>query len=360
VPDLPRLPVAKYTIGRTYARRYRPSLFAMLTLPSYGTVGADGAPSDPGGYDYRRAARDAIHFGKLTDRFMQNLRRAVGWNVQYFAAVEPQRRGAPHLHAAIRGTIPRALLRQVAAATYHQVWWPPCNTPTYDPTRPATWPRWTPDAGPAGGYIDPATGEVLPTWAQALDAADTREAEPVHVVRFGAQVNAQGVLAGKPQTGRLIGYLTKYLTKTLGDCHTPTTDAARTHVARLVDALRYTNHALQPAPTGCCTTSSPRTHARGCVPAPAKEPRTDPRTSVTADGGSWSPAGGPPKPSPTTAPTAAPSPSTSSPNKTPTGPRRLCPARESPRYRTPSTHPAGGGGSTPDPATPTYPPSPPG
>jgi len=59
------------------------------------------------------------------------------------------------------------------------------------------------------------------------------------VVRFGRQVNAQGVLAGKPQAGRLIGYLTKYLTKNIADCHTPATDPARAHAARLTEALRY-------------------------------------------------------------------------------------------------------------------------
>ena len=31
---------------------------------------------------------------------------------------------APHVHIAIRGTISRAELREVIAATYHQVWWP--------------------------------------------------------------------------------------------------------------------------------------------------------------------------------------------------------------------------------------------
>ena len=44
--------------------------------------------------------------------------------MQYFAAVEPQRRLAPHVHIAIRGTIARSELRRVLAATYHQVWWP--------------------------------------------------------------------------------------------------------------------------------------------------------------------------------------------------------------------------------------------
>ena len=85
---------------------------------------ADGTPADPAAYDYQRAARDALHFAALFDRFIQNLRRFLGYDVQYFAAVEPQRRLAPHIHIAIRGTLSRAELRQVLAATYHQVWWP--------------------------------------------------------------------------------------------------------------------------------------------------------------------------------------------------------------------------------------------
>ena len=82
-------------------------MFLTLTLPSYGKVSSTGAPLNPESYDYRRAALDALHFPKLVDRFWQNLRRCAGYKVQYFAAVEPQRRLAPHLHAAIRGAIPR-------------------------------------------------------------------------------------------------------------------------------------------------------------------------------------------------------------------------------------------------------------
>ena len=81
----------------------------------------DGTPRT-GGYDYRRAALDAMHFPKLVDRFWQNLRRTAIGMAQYFAVVEEQRRLAPHLHAAVRGAIPRAVVREVAAATYHQVW----------------------------------------------------------------------------------------------------------------------------------------------------------------------------------------------------------------------------------------------
>ena len=64
-------------------------------------------PVDPARYDYDQAARDALTFAALFDRFIQNLRRYLGYDVQYFAAIEPQRRLAPHVHIAIRGTIAR-------------------------------------------------------------------------------------------------------------------------------------------------------------------------------------------------------------------------------------------------------------
>ena len=125
---LPRRPVSNRTVGKIYTapdgKTFRPSLFVTLTCPSYGRVCEDGAPADPDTYDYTRAARDALHFAALFDRFIQNLRRLVGYDLQYFAAIEPQRRLAPHVHIAIRGTISRAELREVIAATYHQVWWP--------------------------------------------------------------------------------------------------------------------------------------------------------------------------------------------------------------------------------------------
>src|ERR671916_387645 len=125
---VPRLPVDSRTVGRTYEGRdgmvFRPSMFLTLPLGSYGRVHTDGTPVDPDSYDYRRAAWDAVHFASLVDRWWQNLRRVAGWDVQYFATVEPQRRAAPHLHTAIRGSIPHEVIRQVTAATYHQVWWP--------------------------------------------------------------------------------------------------------------------------------------------------------------------------------------------------------------------------------------------
>jgi hypothetical protein len=100
-------------VERVFAGRYRPSTFLTLTLDSYGRVDAHGAAINPADYDYRWAARDAIHFPALVDRFWQNTRRCVGWDVQYFGTVEPQKRGAPYFHAAIRGADPRAELRAI-------------------------------------------------------------------------------------------------------------------------------------------------------------------------------------------------------------------------------------------------------
>jgi hypothetical protein len=236
-PDLPRRRVDPRTIGRAYTtpegKVFRPSMGLTLTLGSYGRVHPDGTPVDPATYDYGSAARDAIHFPKLVDRFWQNLRRVVGYDVQYFAVVEPQKRLTPHLHAAVRGTISRAELRQVVTATYHQVWWPACDAPVYVDTEPV----W--DEG-REAYVDPNNKRPLLTWDEALDALDVDEdAQPCHVVRFGAQLHTEGVIAGTAQADKWIGYVGKYLTKTVDQCHAPHTERQREHVDRLWQALRY-------------------------------------------------------------------------------------------------------------------------
>ncbi|MFS1304250.1 replication initiator [Streptosporangium longisporum] len=250
-PDLPKRAKQDTTLGRTFiasdGKVYRPSLFVTLTLPSYGRV-RNGVPVDPATYDYARAARDALHFSKLVDRFVQNLRRVAGYDVQYFASVEPQKRLAPHLHMAIRGTMPRAEVKAIAAATYHQVWWPSVDEVRFDGDHLPIWAPRTERAEPypdgqSGDYLDPATGELLPTWDQALDRLDTDEtAEPLHVVRFGAQADVQGVLAGSPDADQCLIYLSKYLTKNLGDpldAKDVGDHARRDHVTRMVEALRY-------------------------------------------------------------------------------------------------------------------------
>ena len=59
------------------------------------------------------------------------------------------------------------------------------------------------------------------------------------MARFGARFDAQGVIAGSKDAARRIGYLTKYLTKHVTDCHETGTESQGQHVNRLVDALRY-------------------------------------------------------------------------------------------------------------------------
>ena len=233
---LPARKIAPRTVGRVFTapdgKRYRPSMFLTLTCDSYGKVHDDSTPVDPASYDYARAARDAIHFAALVDRFIQNLRRVLGYEAQYFGGVEPQQRLAPHVHLAVRGSVPRPLLRQVLDATYHQVWWPSTDIVVFDRDHLPVWDE------SSGNYLDPATGEVLQTWDDALDAIGPAD-QPRHVARFGPKFDAQGVLAGSKDANKCIGYLTKYLTKQVADCHVPETEAQRAHADRLAEALRY-------------------------------------------------------------------------------------------------------------------------
>jgi hypothetical protein len=235
-PPLPKSSVSPRTVGRVFTapngKSYRPSMFLTLTCDSYGKVNGDGTPVDPDSYDYIRAARDALHFSALVDRFIQNLRRVLGYDAQYFGAVEPQKRLAPHLHMAIRGAIPRAVVRQVIAATYRQVWWPSTDMVRYAGDELPVWDEY------GCTYVDPHTGEVLTTWDQALDSIGPQD-DPWHVARFGRKFHAEGVLAGSKDANKCIGYMTKYITKNVADCHAPETDAQRAHMSRLAEALWF-------------------------------------------------------------------------------------------------------------------------
>lgn len=224
-PDLPRIDMDSRTTGRAFTdpksgRVFQPSMFLTLTLPSYGrVVPGRGVPVDPRTYDYRRAALDALHFPKLVDRWWQNLRRCAGFKVQYFASVEPQKRLAPHLHAAIRGAVPRATLKAVARATYYSLWWPEHETPVH--TDPARMPTWDPAHG---CYRCPDSRRALPTWDQALDDLDAEldadpSIRPAHVVRLGSQLDAKGLLGGTPDSDRAVRYLCKYLTKSVASAY---------------------------------------------------------------------------------------------------------------------------------------------
>ena len=234
--ELPRVPVEDRTVGKAFptpdGREYRPSMFLTLTLPSYGRVRTDGAPVDPASYDYRRAALDALHFPKLIDRFWQNLRRCAGYKVQYFAAVEPQKRLAPHFHAAVRGAIPRAVIRQVVRATYVQVWWPAFDRAVYVHRVP----EWD-----GADYVDPDTGRVLTTWDEAVDQVEEKD-RPGHVMRFGSQLDMAGIIAPSEDADRAIRYLTKYLAKSIAATYVDPDDTDldyEAHVDRLHAEVRF-------------------------------------------------------------------------------------------------------------------------
>lgn len=238
-PDLPTRPVEKRTVGQVFTapdgKTYRPSMFITLTLPSYGKViPGTGVPVHPARYNYRRAALDALHFPKLLDRWMQNLRRCAGYKVQYFGAVEAQRRLAPHFHNAIRGAVPRATVKAVTKATYLQLWWPQMEHPVYV----RRLPLWDGE-----NYRDPDTGFALPTWDQALEALDEDpDAKPAHVMRLGQQVDIKGIVAGTPDADRAVRYLTKYLTKAVAETYADDdgVDAAyEDHIDRLHQEVRW-------------------------------------------------------------------------------------------------------------------------
>ncbi|MBF6215184.1 replication initiator protein [Nocardia puris] len=248
-PDLPRKKVQKYTIRDAYPGGHRPGMYITLTMPSYGRINrdggidaegkvcSDGSPVNPGTYDYVQAARDIVHFSRLFDRWIQNMRRAVGYNLQYYATVEPQKRGAPHLHILIRTDIPRELIHKVTDATYHQVWWPHFDHPVYSGEVRPVWDS------KALTFCDPHTRRPLQSWDEALDVMDSvDDLEPAHVLRFGAQVDPRhirGVVPGA-EADKTIRYVTKYLTKSIAEVLDTDSERTAAHYDRLHAELQRT------------------------------------------------------------------------------------------------------------------------
>ncbi len=89
------------------------------------------------------------------------------------------------------------------------------------------------------------------------------------MARFGERFDAQGVLAGSKDAARCIGYLTKYLTKQVADCHQATSGAERAHVERLAEALSF-----EPCSPGCANWLrygvQPKNARPGLVPGACK------------------------------------------------------------------------------------------
>ncbi|MGW4739005.1 replication initiator [Nocardia xishanensis] len=254
LPDLPRKKIARTTVGTAYANgKYRPSTFWTLTMGSYGRINrvwdpeggkdkrgawvSDGSPVDPESYDYARAARDIMHMKTLFDHWIINLRRAVGWDVQYWASVEPQKRGAPHIHLAIRGSIPTKLLYAVTAATYRNIWWPHFD-PDNEVYTDGHMPVWDHQAGT---FVDPRTRRALTGWDDAMAVLDSvDDLEPAHTLKFGAESKPVQILAGTPEMDRKVAYLTKYLTKSVGEILESDSPRVNRHYDRLHKELQRT------------------------------------------------------------------------------------------------------------------------
>jgi len=171
------------------------------------------------------------------------------------------------VHIALRGTVARAELRRVLAATY-QVWWPGTSTVKYHGDQLPVWDEHT------RGYLDPATGEVLTGWDQALDApAPTPNRTTYPGSGNGSTPRA---CSPGPRTPTVAsGYLVKYLTKQVGDCHHAETPAEHDHAARLAEALRY-----QPCSPRCANWLrygiQPKNPRPGLVPGCCKGKAHDP------------------------------------------------------------------------------------
>jgi hypothetical protein len=255
---LPNLPVEDRSIGKLHTNRdgsrsYNHSMLVTLTSPSFGAVHTGnrrrrgqliacecgrlhgekdpilGTPLDPASYDHNGHAKALILFSRVGDRFWQNLRRKVGYKIAHAGVVEMQRRLATHAHYAVRGTIPRKLIKQVAAETYYQAWWPQFDQMVYPVDRPPVWDD------ESKSYVDPKTGQALAAWRPTVEAIK-RGDQPAHVATLGT-VDVRGIEKGTPEAERTIRYVTKYLTKDLVDQHMIKGNAQQTHFQRLYDEL---------------------------------------------------------------------------------------------------------------------------
>ena len=300
-PDLPRRAVAARTVGKTYTApdgtTFRPSMFLTLTCPSYGRVGSDGTPADPattttGGPPATHCTSRRCSTGSCrtfagssatTCSTSPPSNPSGGWH-----RTSTSRCAAPVSHRAAPG--PRRHLSPGLVARHH--------------TRPLHRRR---PAGMARGQRQLPRPRYRgdPSHLGPGPRRDRPDDQPQHVARFGERFDAQGVLAGSRDANRCIGYLTKYLTKHVADCHDPGTDAQRAHTDRLADALRY-----EPCSPTCANWLRygvrPPTPMRACGQGIAPAKPTAANISATPDAASWYRANGRARRWPTTAPTAKP------------------------------------------------------
>ncbi|MFC9964903.1 replication initiator [Nocardia ignorata] len=98
-----------------------------------------------------------------------------------------------------------------------------------------------------GTFVDPRTGRPLTYWDDALavmDAVD--DLEPAHTMRFGGQAKPVQIIAGTEEMDNKVRYLTKYLTKSIGEVLEPDSTRVAVHYDRLHAELQDT-----PCSPGC-------------------------------------------------------------------------------------------------------------
>ena len=121
---------ARPTRRRTAKSSARPCSSRSLARPT-GASRPMGRRPTRAAYDYTSAARDALHFAAL---FQVHAEPSPLRRIRVRAAAYGSRRTSTSPCAA---PCSRAELREVIAATYHQVWWPSTDTVHFDGEPPA-------------------------------------------------------------------------------------------------------------------------------------------------------------------------------------------------------------------------------
>ena len=254
-------------------------------MGSYGRGPLRRHAGRPGIYDYRRAALDAMHLPKLWDRLVQNLRRAVGYDVQYFAVDRTPDAGSP------RTSTPPSEARSRASCCGRSS--PP---PTPRSGGPATTASSTTGTGsrsgtaPSAAMSTPTTACRCPPGTPRSTSSTTRTSRPNPPTWSGSarQCDMQGIVGGTPKADRRVGYLTKYLTKSITDPLDDEDDVShprQAHIDRLHEQVRWLPcsprcwnwlaYGIQPkdAADGCGTRPLPAQGARPRTPRLRGPPR---------------------------------------------------------------------------------------
>ena len=300
-PDLP----APRTASLPARRRSSP-----LTLDSYGRVRDDGSPVDP--HTLRlpagRLGRGALPgpagpvLAEPAPR--RGLERPV---LRLDRTATPPRPARPLRHPRHHAPQDAAAGRRrhlppgVVAPHRHRRL-PPTTPPSRSGTErtdgTSTYRR--PDHRPAAAHLGRGHGRSTTSWTptptgnRSTWCASASRSKPI------------GVIAGTPQADKMIGYLSKYITKSVADCHPANTAAAEADTATAVAGAARTPRARRAARTGCATASNPTRPAPSSGPGTARPRSTSPTRWASAAAASSSPGTGPARPSPTTATTNSP------------------------------------------------------